>query len=64
MSNTRKTCGQKIRHKSPMDRIARAYMASVSSSTAVPTLPGIPSRRISSRQAGCPPEAEGVMAEK
>lgn len=48
----------------PMTTMAKVYIAKFASSAAVDAMPEIPSRIIKNAQAGWPPVAEGVMAEK
>ena len=49
---------------SPIVRIARVYIIRFSSSAAITAVPAIPSFSIKYALAGCPPEADGVIAEK
>ena len=63
-SNARNTPGKHTRTKMPMTTMAKVYIAKFASSAAVDAMPEIPSRIIKNAQAGWPPVAEGVMAEK
>ena len=60
----RKTSGKIKISTSPIVKIARVYIIRFSSNAAITAVPAIPSFSIKYALAGCPPEADGVIAEK
>ena len=60
----RKISGYSISAKSPNVITAMVYIIRFSNSAAMTAVAGIPSRIIKKALAGCPPDADGVIAEK